>query len=124
MNTSFSKSAIFLSFAIIFSPIAQAAPDDGAKNTGPAFKKMDQEASFIYGDNLVTDVVPDSEMGVSAGAQTPEDKAAGLSAVMVTPNGEMFESKMNPKDAAIFEKAIKALEKAGHSASIFTNPSP
>jgi len=31
---------------------------------------MEQRASFIYGDNLVTDVMPESDVGASSDAQT------------------------------------------------------
>lgn len=109
---------ILFSAALVFSaslPVAQGA--------GLAFKKMDQEASFIEGNDLVTDVVSDDSVGALAGVPSPEARAAGMSAVMVEPNGAMFESKMTVQDAVIFENAIRALENAGHSAAIFTNES-
>lgn len=117
------KLVVLLSVALITSSVVQATQGKGPKNGGITFNKVDQKASFIYGENLITDVVPESDAEASSGPQTPQDKAAGMSAVMVTPNGDVYESKMDPKDAAIFEKAIKALEKAGHSASIFTSES-
>jgi glutamyl endopeptidase len=112
-----------LSVAIICSTVAQADRGKGPKDGGIAFNKMDEQAYFIYGNDLITDAMPESETNVSARALTLRDKAEGLSAVMVTPNGDMYESTMDPEDAAIFEKAIKALEKAGHSASIFKTDS-
>jgi len=115
------KSIALLSIAIIFSPLALADRGSSAQKSGITFNKMDQTAAFIHGDNLVTDVVAESGLEFSSGTSTPEQRAAGMSAVMVAPNGEMFESVMSKKDAALFEKAIKTLEKAGHSAAIFTN---
>jgi glutamyl endopeptidase len=117
------KSVALFFIAIIGLSAVEAGPGNGPKGGGIAFKKMDQKASFIEGENLVIDAIPESEAEASAGMLTPEDKAAGLSAVMVTPNGDVYESKMDPKDAAVFEKAIRALEKAGHSASLFNSES-
>ena len=113
------KSVVVLSVAVVCSAVAQADQGKGPKNVGIAFKKMDKQVHFIYGNNLITNTMHESEPNVSAKAPTLQEKADGLSAVMVTPNGDMYESTMAPEDAAIFLKAIKAFEKAGHSASIF-----
>ncbi|MGH8476638.1 MAG: trypsin-like serine peptidase [Methylococcales bacterium] len=117
------KSAALLSVALIASSVVHADQVKGPKDGGIAFKKMDQQAYFIYGEDLITDVMPESDANVSARAQTLRDKAEGLSAVMVTPNGNMYESTMKPQDAAIFERAIKALEQAGYFASLFKTDS-
>jgi hypothetical protein len=91
-----SKTVALISLTLIASPVIQAAPGNGINNGKAAFEKMDQSATFIEGDNLVPDVMPEGEVGPTSGVQSLKSKAAGLSAVMVTPNGEMFESKMDP----------------------------
>lgn len=87
-----------------------------------AYKKLNKSASFIYGDNLVTDVLPESEVLVSDPTveQSLDDQITGLSTVMVNPSGDMFESKMKKKDAEIFLKAIQDLEKSGYTSALFS----
>jgi len=87
-----------------------------------SFERVLGRATFIYGDNLVTNVLP--EVGEAAHqfeSSTPEAqlarKVAGLSAVMVRPNGAVYESKIDVKDIAIFEAAIKGLEATGRLAT-------
>jgi len=77
-----------------------------------SFKRLRGKVTFIHGDDLVTDVMP--EIGVSAHSarQTQREKVAGLSAVMVTASGNQYESTMDPKDVAIFERAIKDVERS------------
>ncbi len=126
MENNMSKFAFFTAasvVAVLITSVAQAEQNSGIANNKLNFVKIDQPASFIYGDNLVTDVLMESDLEAASTERTPEQRAAGLSAVMVTSDGEQFESKIDPGDAAIFEKAINALEQAGYSASIFSNPS-
>jgi len=108
--------------SIAFSPL-QAAPTKEESNGPLKTVKKDQKASFIYGDNLVTDVLLESDLPAVPVKESIKLRAAGLSSVMVTPNGDQFETKMNPKDIEVFENAIRALEKAGHSAALFTDQS-
>jgi V8-like Glu-specific endopeptidase len=79
------------------------------------FERVAGKATFIHGEDLVTNALP--EVGPSAGVETQAMKVAGLSAVMVTPNGNQFESKMDPMDIAIFEAAIRGLERSGRLAA-------
>ena len=108
--------------SIAFSPL-QAAPTKGELNGPLKIVKKSQKASFIYGDNLVTDVLLESDLPAAPVKESIKLRAEGLSSVMVTPNGDQFETKMNPKDLEVFENAIRALEKAGHSAALFTDKS-
>lgn len=79
------------------------------------FARVSGKATFIHGEDLVTTEFP--ETGQSAGVETQARKVAGLSAVMVTPNGNQFESKMDSADIAIFEAAIRGLERSGRLAA-------
>jgi len=88
----------------------------------PSFRKLNHKASFIHGDNLVTNALPEMGYSIDSRLQTQREKAAGLSAIMVTRNGDQYESKMNPEDVAIFEKGIRDLEALGHTAAIFNTP--
>ena len=80
-----------------------------------SFARVSGKATFIHGDNLVTDVLP--ETGVVTADTRIERRAAGLSAVMVTARGDQFESRMDPRDVAIFEAAIRGMELSGRLAS-------
>ncbi len=127
MENNMGKSVFFAAasvVAVLTIPLAQAADQNvGFVDDKLNFAKTDQPASFIYGNDLVTDVLVETDFEASSTEGTFEQRAAGLSAVMVTPDGTQFESKIDPGDAAIFEEAIKTLEQAGYSASIFGNPS-
>ena len=92
---------------------------DASRNS---FKRLPGKAVFLRGDNLVTHALPEIGASRPAALQTPQEKAAGLSAVMVTPNGDLYESRMDPQDVAIFEKAIKDLERLGRNATTFGTP--
>jgi len=100
--------------------ILTAVPATYAAQGNFSFGRQNGRATFIYGDNLVTNVMPEVD-SVRFEALKVEDqvqrKAAGLSAVMVTPNGSLYESKMDSKDVAIFEAALKNLEALGRLAT-------
>jgi len=100
--------------------VLTAAPATYAAQASFSFGRQNGRATFIYGDNLVTNVMPEVD-SVRFEALKVEDqvqrKAAGLSAVMVTPNGSLYESKMDSKDVAIFEAALKNLEALGRLAT-------
>ncbi|ALN91458.1 trypsin family protein [Lysobacter gummosus] len=93
---------------------------NAAEAKEPVFKKSNAKAKFIHGDNLIKGLLPETGAAIDARLQTPRQKAAGLSAVMVTRNGDVYESRMNPEDVAIFEKAIKDLEAVGRTATSFS----
>ncbi|MFZ2752530.1 MAG: trypsin-like serine protease [Lysobacteraceae bacterium] len=102
---------------LIAIPTAQAA--DANKSS---FRKLSQKATFIHGDNRVIGAMPETGMSANSRLQTQQEKAAGLSAVMVTPNGDLYESRMDPQDIAIFEKAIADLERVGRTGTTFNTP--
>ncbi|MBO9828388.1 trypsin-like serine protease [Xanthomonas sp. A2111] len=79
----------------------------------PSFQKMDGKAKFINGDNLVTGVSAETAPPTDTRLQSPQQKAAGLSAVMVTRNGDQYASPASAEDVALFEEAIKAMELLG-----------
>lgn len=122
MNT-INKSVVLLSSVFFMSASLQAAPGGEVEKSKLVFEKLEQKADFIYGDNLVTDQLPESGIKGSVEAQSGEDVAASMGTVMVTANGDVYEAEVNAKDVAIFQNAIKELKKAGYSASIFTNAS-
>ncbi|QNH15824.1 hypothetical protein HEP74_00947 [Xanthomonas sp. SS] len=86
------------------------------------FEKLNKKASFIHGDNLVTNVLPERGASADDRLQSPQQKAAGLSAVMVTRNGDLYESRMDPEDVAIFEQAIMDLQMLGRTSTTFSTP--
>ncbi|KLI99965.1 glutamyl endopeptidase [Luteimonas sp. FCS-9] len=75
------------------------------------FEKLGQKARFIHGEDVVTGVYT----GTPDRAPTLHQKAAGLSVVMATPNGDQYVSTMDPRDVALFEQAIEALEVLGRA---------
>lgn len=83
--------------------MAQAAERVPGRRAG-AFEKLEEKAAFIYGEDLVMDVVRDDGTAALA-VSTLWAKADGLSAVMVLPNGDVYESRMKPEDAAAVEAA-------------------
>jgi V8-like Glu-specific endopeptidase len=90
-----------------------------------SFGRQAGKATFIYGDNLVTNVMPEVDSVRFESLKTENQsarKAAGLSSVMVTPNGTLYESKMDAKDVAIFESALKNLEAIGRLATTAGTP--
>lgn len=101
------STALCLSF-LIAAPMAHAA---GTKN--PSFVKLDEKANFIIGDNLIRSEKPEIGESTTVEQQSLEERATGLSAIMVTPGGELREEKMNPEDVVAFEKAIAELERIG-----------
>ena len=85
-----------------------------AQAANSQIEQLPAKAAFIHGDDLVTNVLPETGESLATEAQ-PQRKLAGLSAVMVTRSGNQFESKMDPQDVAIFEAAIRALERTGRT---------
>jgi V8-like Glu-specific endopeptidase len=82
-----------------------------------SFKRVSGKATFIHGDDLVTNVLP--ETGESAATESNfQRKVAGLSAVMVTARGDQYESKMDARDIAIVEAAVRGLELSGRMANV------
>ena len=112
------KHLAVLSLALLIS----ASVLNTAEGKEPSFRKLNEKARFIPGDNLVTNALPETGASIDARLQTPREKAAGLSAIMVARNGDQYESKMNPEDVAIFEKAIRDLEALGRTATTFSTP--
>ena len=112
----FIKNLLGLCLVLLFGVRAMNA----AEAKEPVFKKSNAKAKFIHGDNLIKGLLPETGAAIDARLQTPQQKAAGLSAVMVTRNGDVYESRMNPEDVAIFEKAIKDLEAVGRTATSFS----
>ena len=93
---------------LIASPMAHTA-----KAENSPFVKLNQKASFIDGDNLIKSERPEIGESATPEQQSLEERAAGLSAIMVTPDGELSEQKMNPEDVVAFEEAIAELERIG-----------
>lgn len=101
------STALCVSF-LIAAPMAHAA---GTNH--PSFVKLNEKANFITGDNLIKSEKPEIGESTMIEQQSLEERAAGLSAIMVTPDGELREEKMNPEDVVAFEKAIAELERIG-----------
>lgn len=102
---------------LIAAPVAHSA--EAGKSS---FVKSIGKARFIHGDNLVTNALPEYGLRPTDALQTLQEKAAGLSAVMVTRNGDVYESRMDPQDVAIFEKAIRDMERLGRTPATFSTP--
>lgn len=102
---------------LIAAPMAHSA--EAGKSS---FVKKIGKARFIHGDNLVTNALPEYGLRPRDALQTQQEKAAGLSAVMVTRNGDIYESRMDPQDVIIFEKAIRDMERLGRTATYFSTP--
>lgn len=102
---------------LIAAPMAHSA--EAGKSS---FVKKIGKARFIHGDNLVTNALPEYGLRHRDALQTQQEKAAGLSAVMVTRNGDIYESRMDPQDVIIFEKAIRDMERLGRTATYFSTP--
>ena len=98
-----------IGIAVLASTLAIA----GAHAARPDFVKQAGKARFIHGDDLVTDVLPETGTSISARLQTPREKAAGLSTVMVTASGDVYESRVAPEDVAVFERALREIEREG-----------
>ncbi|WP_242107386.1 trypsin-like serine peptidase [Luteimonas aquatica] len=79
---------------------------------------MNEKARFIQGENLVTDALPERGGSIDARLQTPRQRAAGLSTVMVTRDGDQYQSQMDPQDVAIFEQAVRDLELLGRTTTV------
>jgi V8-like Glu-specific endopeptidase len=100
--------------------VLTAAPVMYAAQANFSFTRQAGKATFIYGDDLVTNVIPELDSARFEAQKTEDDsdkKAAGFSAVAVTPSGNLFESKMDRQDVAIFEAAIQNLEAIGRLAT-------
>ena len=109
MKTRTTTLAASLALTALFAvPMAQAA---GGKPL--SFRKLPDKATFIYGDNLVTRSPVETGTATYAPAETPKQRAEGLSAVMVTPNGNQYEAKVGEEDLAIFEQAIADVQRMG-----------
>lgn len=81
------------------------------KESVPAgFVKMAEKATFIYGDDLVTDQ-PLAPMSVDMPTTSIVERAEALGTVMVNRNGDQFYSEVSIEDLEIFERAIKDLNK-------------
>ncbi len=94
--------------------LLMASPMAHAAETKPSsFTILNQRASFISGENLIKSERPEIGESTTIEQQSLEERAAGLSAIMVTPDGGLSEEKMNPEDVVAFEKAVAELESIG-----------
>ncbi len=85
------------------------------------FTKLDAKASFIHGENLITD--SQYALPTEADLETSvEKRAEAMGVVMVTRNGDQYESKMSVEDLKIFEDAIAAVEKNLPASKLFYSP--
>lgn len=101
------STALCLSFAIA-APVAHTAEPQNSP-----FVKLNEKAVFIDGDNLIRSEKPEIGESTTTDRQTLQERATGLSALMVTPGGELYEQKMQPEDVVAFEKAVEELERIG-----------
>jgi V8-like Glu-specific endopeptidase len=81
----------------------------------PKTEKLKAKATFIHGDNLVTDSLPES--GVAPARETKAQRKAGLTTIAVKRDGSQFQSAIDANDIAIFEAALKGLEATGRLAA-------
>lgn len=89
-----------------------AAVLDVAVASDVTFRKVGNNAHFIHGENVVP-----AQRHVPAGqerkALTLAQRAEGMSAVMVTPDGGVHEARMDPQTLLIFEQAVREMERRG-----------
>lgn len=97
---------------------SQVAPERIGK-----FKKIDAPANFIHGDDLIQGPVYIAKPAPEEKAQrTLQERASDFDTVMVTRKGVQYESKMDPQDLAIFERAVADLQRLGLDSSLFSEP--
>lgn len=101
------STALCLSILVV-SPLAHAAE---AKRS--SFARLDEKANFIHGDDLIRSERPETGESTTIDQQTLEERAAGFSTIMVTPDGQQYEDRMHPEDVVAFEKALDELERLG-----------
>lgn len=82
------------------------------------FVKMADKATFIQGENLITEQQSPEVVDTNSVA-TVKERASALSTVMVTRNGDQYQKPMNVEDLRIFEDAIAAIERAMPASSVF-----
>ncbi|NQZ05891.1 MAG: hypothetical protein HRT35_01905, partial [Algicola sp.] len=85
--------------ALLVSVAAQAADSSGqnasvneSSMSAPVFTKLPGKASFIHGDNLIDGPVMFTNKAASATPLTLEERAEALKTVMVTREGDQYES--------------------------------
>lgn len=96
------KVVLVLSIATV---LDVAAASDGT------FRKVGSNAHFIHGENVVQ--APQVPAALDRRLESPRERAEGLSAVMVTPDGSVYESTMAQQDVALFEAVLRQLEAEG-----------
>ena len=99
------------------------AKDINATDDFGSFTKMDAKASFIHGDGLIQDqqYIYDYNRA-SEKPLTLKERASALDTVMVSRDGTQYEKKMDPKDLAVFERAVADLKKLGLDSTVFNSP--
>lgn len=90
--------------------------------TKTGFKKLQDKAHFIHGDALIDGPQEFNKANLSAAPKTLRERAKALDAVMVSRDGTQYVKNMNPRDLAIFEKAVADLERVGLDSSLFNSP--
>lgn len=101
---------------------ATLAPAAEAGDGG--FEKIAAKAVFIHGENLVTDVQPARTPPIQVRQQDARDKADGLSAISVTPDGTQTVSEVDPADAELLEQALEALALIGRAPGAMPGAAP
>lgn len=86
------------------------------------FKKLEDKADFIHGEDLVESAQFFSKSNFIDEPKTLQERAKALDTVMVSRDGTQYIKKMDPKDLAIFEKSVAMLEKMGMDSSVFNSP--
>lgn len=92
--------------------LSMVAVLDAAVASDAMFKQVGSGARFIHGDNVVParqQPGPEQQRKLPS----PRERAQGLSAVMVTPDGRVYASALDARDVAVFEQALRELEQLG-----------
>ena len=89
-----------------------AAVLDVAVASDGVFQKVGSNAQFIHGENVVP-----AQLAPPPGSERKlpslRERIEGMSAVMATPDGSVYEARMGQEEVLILEKALRALELTG-----------
>lgn len=81
---------------------------------GYEWTKISDNATFNHGTDLVDACEFQGDAKVADDVElTLEERAEGMSAVMATPDGQVYEGKIDPEYLAVFEEGMRLLSKSG-----------
>ncbi len=103
---------------LVFIALAGLFINNAHANDLNNFVKMNEEATFIEGDNVVH--VPEADEYSLQQEYSLAERAAAMGAVAVSADGTQFKADISEETLALLDQAVKIMQEQGFDSSVFS----